>query len=257
MPERRRARSAALVGTVAVSLLASAFAVPAAAGSPVAEGVDASVAGTVDGLPAAVDWRESHAVTEAKNKGQCAEIAGKAYATAAALEGAWVVQDQNPLTRFTPLITDADGQDVYPSVCGEPRPAGESLPTGAFKEWAPVTSGDEEALKAAVARGPVRTKIDSSHVSFTLYSEGVYDEPLCSSSNTDHYVTVVGYGTDPAGQDYWIVKNDYGVDWGDAGFALMSRNNSNQCGIATEAEEPVLNPAPYDLPSRNPWPTFP
>ncbi|MET9535358.1 C1 family peptidase [Streptomyces sp. NPDC006649] len=94
-------------------------------------------------------------------------------------------------------------------------------------------------------------------MSFTLYSEGVYGEPLCSSSNTDHYVTVVGYGTDPAGQDYWIVKNDCGVDWGDAGFALMSRNNSNQCGIATEAEEPVLNPAPYDLPSRNPWPTFP
>ncbi|MET9535357.1 MULTISPECIES: C1 family peptidase [unclassified Streptomyces] len=116
------------------------------------------MAGTVDGLPAAVDWRESHAVTEAKNKGQCAEIAGKAYATAAALEGAWVVQDQNPLTSFTPLITDADGQDVYPSVCGEPRPAGESLPAGAFKEWAPVTSGDEEALKAVVARGPVRTR---------------------------------------------------------------------------------------------------
>ena len=44
---------------------------------------------------------------------------------------------------------------------------------------------------------------------------GTYDEPNCMwrSDDLDHAVAVVGYGTDDAGVDYWIVKNSWSSHW--------------------------------------------
>lgn len=40
---------------------------------------------------------------------------------------------------------------------------------------------------------------------------GVYSEEQCRSGwgLLNHAVLVVGYGTDPVGGDYWLVKNRY------------------------------------------------
>ena len=44
---------------------------------------------------------------------------------------------------------------------------------------------------------------------------GTYDEPSCmyKAKDLDHAVAVVGYGTDSAGKDYWIVKNSWSSHW--------------------------------------------
>jgi len=39
-----------------------------------------------------------------------------------------------------------------------------------------------------------------------LYKSGIYNEPKCSSTQVDHTLLVVGYGSDQ-GKDYWIAKN--------------------------------------------------
>ena len=51
----------------------------------------------------------------------------------------------------------------------------------------------------------------------------------CTSSLQDHAVTVVGYGTSD-GEDYWLIKNSWGSDWGEGGFIRLKRGVS-MCGV--------------------------
>lgn len=54
--------------------------------------------------------------------------------------------------------------------------------TAHVKSYTNVTSGDLEALKAALYKyGPTAVSIDAAHRSFSFYSNGVYYEPDCST----------------------------------------------------------------------------
>lgn len=60
------------------------------------------------------------------------------------------------------------------------------------------------------------------------------NDPDCGLKPKNHAVTVVGYGKEK-GVKYWLVKNSWGVNWGEEGYIRMTRDGSNQCGIASYA----------------------
>ena len=114
---------------------------------------------------------------------------------------------------------------------------------GEDKGYVALPAGDEHAMKAAVATvGPLSVALNSDCFAFQIYDRGVIDTTAeeCSPENLDHAVLVVGYGSDGAtGLDYWIVKNSWGTDWGEAGYARIARG-SNVLGIANLVVYPLV-----------------
>lgn len=80
--------------------------------------------------------------------------------------------------------------------------------------WTSVTADSIADMMDAVVQQPVSVSIEADTHSFQSYTSGVYNNVNCGTT-LDHAVLTVGYGTDPVGGDYWLVKNSWGTSWGD------------------------------------------
>ncbi|KAH8410590.1 hypothetical protein KR009_005703 [Drosophila setifemur] len=101
--------------------------------------------------------------------------------------------------------------------------------------WAILPVHDEQAIQAAVTHiGPVAISINATPKTFQLYSDGIYDDPSCSSTSVNHAMLVIGFG-----KDYWILKNWWGELWGESGF-MRIRKGVNMCGISNYAAYAIV-----------------
>uniref|UniRef100_UPI00358F86F8 cathepsin L-like n=1 Tax=Myxine glutinosa TaxID=7769 RepID=UPI00358F86F8 len=217
-------------------------------------------------LPSSVDWRNQGYVTPVKDQGQCGSCwsfsaTGSLEGQHFAKTGTLVSLSEQQLVDCSwsygnygcsgglmesayDYIRDAGGvqlESAYPYTAQNGRcHFDQSKAVATCTGHVAIPSGDEQSLMQAVGTvGPVAVAIDASGYDFQLYESGVYDRSRCSSSSLDHGVLAAGYGTE-GGNDYWLVKNSWGPGWGAQGYIKMSRNKSNQCGIATMACYPLV-----------------
>jgi len=218
-------------------------------------------------IPDSVDWRTQGYVTPIKDQGQCGSC--WAFSAVASLEGQHFKQAKSLVSLSEQNLVDCsqnfgnmgcdgglmdqafayiksnmgiDTEVSYPYEAVDDTCKFNKNTIGATDNgFMDITSGDEMALATAIATvGPISVAIDASQNSFQFYSSGIYTDPDCSSTELDHGVTAVGYGSNGASQDYYIVKNSWGTSWGDQGYILMARNQNNMCGIATMSSYPLV-----------------
>eukprot|EP00933_Yihiella_yeosuensis_P011724 TRINITY_DN11932_c0_g1_i1.p1 TRINITY_DN11932_c0_g1~~TRINITY_DN11932_c0_g1_i1.p1 ORF type:complete len:511 (-),score=96.96 TRINITY_DN11932_c0_g1_i1:224-1756(-) len=221
-------------------------------------------------LPSSVDWRRHGAVTGVQNQGECG--ACWSFAATGAIEGAWKIAGGNLMPLSQQQFVDCAGGKwgnegckggapeyafrfaKYQGVCSlqsyayEARSSGTCqdcnvvVPAGGVMGFTQVEANDEEALMEAVSKGPVAVSINGQALPFQLYTGGILSAQC--SDQIDHGVLLVGYGTDD-GKDYWLVKNSWGLEWGEDGYIRVERGSggAGECGILTQSSYPVLNPA--------------
>lgn len=88
------------------------------------------------------------------------------------------------------------------------------------------------ALKAAIEVQPVTVTVSASADSFRSYTTGILNDADCFVW-WDHTLIAVGWGNDAVAGDYYILKNSWGADWGDAGYIKVAATETGKgiCGV--------------------------
>ena len=222
---------------------------------------------SASGVPASIDWRNKGAVTSVKNQGQCGSC--WTFSSTGAIEGAWAIAKGQLVDLAEQQLVDcATGVSYGSHGCSGGQMEGAfkyviehgqcslaSYPYTAkdgscktcsavahLSSCSDVKPNDQISLKGAVAQQPVSIAIEADTRYFQSYSGGVLTSTSCGT-NLDHGVLIVGYGEEN-GQKYWLVKNSWGVTWGDKGYVKIARSESTNdagiCGIAMDPSFPSV-----------------
>jgi cathepsin H len=217
--------------------------------------------------PPAIDWRDKGVVTPVKNQGSCGSC--YTFSTTGCLESHHALKTGNLISLSEQQIVDCaqafnnhgcdgglpsqafeyirynkgiESESDYPYVgVDEKCNFNPSKVVATVNGVHNFSQGDESSIYEAVGTvGPVSICFDVT-MGFQLYSHGVYSSILCHKDpkHVNHAVLAVGYNTTASNENYWIVKNSWGKDWGLDGYFWIERGK-NMCGLADCASYPLV-----------------
>jgi cathepsin F len=204
-------------------------------------------------LPTRFDWRDSGAVSPIRDQQSCGGC--WSFSTASNIESMYLIKyktqydlsEQNmlncdPLNKgcaggsmvnaLKELISEggATTEQAVPylntqTTCSTvlmPRP-------GVVKSYLKLGTTDEDQIALALYQnGPLAVALYANLLQY--YVGGIFDDPNCSTA-MNHAVNLVGYGVDTDGVTvYWIVRNSWGLNWGENGYFRIARRKG-MCGI--------------------------
>merc|ERR1712212_1330512 len=233
---------------------------------PASPAGDATQSKPAKDLPAEVDWRKEGVITDVKNQGQCGSCWAfcttemiESYA-GIAMNGSAPTLSSQQVTSCTPNPLSCGGtggcmgsipqlgytyiqlfghatESDYPYKSGQTMDTEDCLydvtntaPNVGITGYDTMSNDLEGVMNHLAQVGPLAVAVDASY--WGGYRSGVFDG--CSfdaNIGLNHAVQLVGYGTDPAEGDYWIVRNSWGSSWGEGGYIRLQRQAEAQCGI--------------------------
>ena len=206
-----------------------------------------------DDTPDAIDWRSKGRVTPIKDQGACGSC--WAFSTIGNLESENIKVNGNTVILSEQQLVDCDTEEdqgcngglmenALEYISNYGSQSQESYPYTARDETCKYNSNEvkvkidkyykldngEDVLKDAVAKfGPISVAVNATP--WQLYFGGVFNPVFCSSQ-LNHGVLAVGYGTSSTGKNYWIIKNSWGTSWGENGYIRLIKDK-DMCGIST------------------------
>lgn len=115
-----------------------------------------------------------------------------------------------------------------------------------------LSSSDRNAIKSAILEGSLHIsfKVPNNFRNFGWAEDTVYKRGATEGIGGGHAVRLIGWGVDSEGDDYWILMNSWGSNWGYSknGFHGLFNLEANRsyvgysCGYCTPDTSSVPHP---------------
>merc|ERR1719431_878816 len=127
----------------------------------------------------------------------------------------WIKREDRQLTHESKYLYKNKRGNCKRNV--RPHKRGAKL-TDEFYTW---SNKDEDTLKKLVSQKGAILGALYVGSKFYSYKTGIFDG--CWGTYTpNHAIAIVGYGSE-GGQEYWLIKNSWGKDWGEQGYMKLKR----------------------------------